>query len=126
MMKNIMSRLRTAWLAWVMRLAHRAYIYAALRQSVFSDRADLAKLLERELLAIPETVAAHFAYQDREVRILTDRLSRRFDVGSAVNEAANRAIQDKKVAREAQPLTGRQLAALEFQKQHLQKIVDRS
>ena len=39
-----------------------------------------------------ESIIAHFSYQDSEQRILNERLARRFDLGMALNEAANRAI----------------------------------
>ena len=56
-------------------------------------RADVALLVARELAAVRTSIVEHYRYQDREARILNDRLARRYDPGQAVNEAAQRAIQ---------------------------------
>lgn len=66
------------------------------------------------------------SFHRTEVEILEARLRRRYDPGMALNEAANRAMQDKAAARQAIPLSSKQLAALEVQKQYLDRIVKNS
>jgi hypothetical protein len=89
------------------------------------DRATVDRLVARELAAVPASIVEHYRYQDREARILNDRLARRYDPGQAVNEAAQRAIQAKQASGERSPdnLTDKQKLALEVQKAHLQRVV---
>lgn len=87
------------------------------------DPNEVYKLAWRELAAIEETIRAHYDYQNREQRILNDRLTRRFDLGMALNEAAARAINEKKAAVPAGYPTERQMTALEFQAEQLTKTV---
>ena len=88
---------------------------------------DTKRLAKRELDAIPESLRAHWDYQTREQSILTERLGRRYDLGMALNESANRAIEEKKVTRDTMPqLSGKQLAALEFQEKYLQGLVKKA
>lgn len=89
------------------------------------DRRELQRLVWREMDAIRTSIIEHYRYQDREARILNDRLSRRFDPGAAVNEAARRAIQAKQAAGEGNPdnLTAKQKLAMEVQQAHLKRVV---
>lgn len=82
-------------------------------------------VVQSEQNAVWDQVRKVIEYQAGEVELLEDRLSRRFDIGMAMNEAANRAIAQKQAARDPE-LTGRQKLALEFQKEYLQKVVDKS
>jgi hypothetical protein len=89
----------------------------------------IRRLAGRELAAVAESIRAFDAYQATEADILNARLSRRFDPGMALNEAAERAIAAKKAAKAEhtiKELTPTQQKALEFQKQYLQRIVDRA
>ncbi len=64
-----------------------------------------------------------------EARIQQDRLSKRFDIGAALNEGANRAIGEKKALEQHAAdsgLTSRQLAALKFQQEYLQRVVSKA
>lgn len=58
-----------------------------------------------------------------------ERLARRFDLGMALNEGANRAMAEKKTLGEhatAAGLTDKQRLALEVQAQYLNRVVRRS
>ena len=76
--------------------------------------------------AIHDTIIAHFDFQNREQRILSDRLARRFDLGMALNEAAVRAIKEKQAAVPAGYPTAHQMRALEFQAEQLTQTLRRS
>ena len=113
-------------------ILERLYRWALVRQllaeapaDVTLERAEVDRLVARELAAVPASIVEHYRYQDREARILNDRLARRYDPGQAVNEAANRAIQAKQASGERSPdnLTDKQKLALEFQKAHLQRVI---
>lgn len=80
---------------------------------------------QTEQNAIWNTVRKVVLYQASEAEVLEMRLSRRYDIGMAMNEAANRAIAQKQAVRDPQ-LTGRQLVALKVQEEYLQRIVKRS
>jgi len=93
-----------------------ALVDEMVRAGCSRDRARL--LVEREIREMSATIA----YQHNEAGILEARLARRYDPGQALNEAAKRAIADK----QAQGLSGSQLAALKFQKAYLADIVRKS
>lgn len=107
----------------ILAICGRLYVWALVREimapnlDVPLDAREARRLVWRELGAIRETVIEHARYQDREARILNDRLSRRYDPGMAVNEAANRAIAAKQAAGERSPdtLTDKQKLALQLQ-----------
>lgn len=74
-------------------------------------------------------------WNTNEARIQEERLTKRFDLGAALNEGANRAIAAKQGERRemtleeqarASGLTDRQIEALKFQKGHLERVVARS
>lgn len=94
------------------------------------DRAENRRIIEREVSAIPDSLRAHHDYQSREQAIQNDRMTRRFDMGLALNEAANRAIAEKTEAKRAvdpgMNLSANQSKALEFQKQYLDSLVKRA
>jgi hypothetical protein len=90
------------------------------------DPVEVEQLAWRELRAIRESILAHFDYQNREQRILSDRLARRFDLGMALNEAAARAIEEKHAVVPAGYPTPHQMTALEFQAEQLTETVRRS
>lgn len=90
------------------------------------DPVEVEQLAWRELRAVEQSIVAHFDYQNREQRILSNRLARRFDLGMALNEAAARAITEKHAAVPAGYPTARQMAALEFQVEQLQEQVRRA
>jgi hypothetical protein len=92
-----------------------ALTYEMVRSGRVRDRERAKYLVEREIREMSETVA----YQHSEIEMLTSRLSRRYDPGQALNEAARRAVADK----QEQRMSPQQKAALEFQKQYLAKIV---
>ena len=82
-------------------------------------------VFHRELDAIADSVNGYINFQKTESEIISERLSRRFDLSAALNESAARAIKEKQAVIE-HPLTDKQKAALEFQKSYLQKIVRNS
>lgn len=126
---------------WLIAIAGRTYVWALARDLVSEgveqlgggvsypfDPDEVRRIAWREISAIRESILAHFDYQDREARILNDRLSRRYDPGQAVNEAANRAIAAKKAAGEPSPdnLTEKQKLALRLQEQTVKERIARS
>lgn len=92
------------------------------------SKAEMRSLVLRELSGVQENIEAYASWLSSERAVLEARLNRRFDLGMALNESANRVIEAKKLAREPNPdnLTGQQKAALEFQKQFLQRNAERS
>jgi hypothetical protein len=90
------------------------------------DPVEVEQLAWRELRAIRDTIIAHYDYQNREQRILSDRLARRFDLGLALNEAAVRAVQEKQAIVPPGYPTQQQMAALEFHAEQLTELVRRS
>ena len=82
-------------------------------------------IFERELGSIKDSVTGYMDWQISEQEIISDRLSRRFDLSQALNESAKRAIEEKKALVEHE-LTANQLAALEFQQEYLQSIMRKS
>jgi len=121
----------------LLAIASRVYVWALVRDLKADppedaatwlaplDSSELRRLAWREIGAIRVSIIEHGRYQDREARILNDRLSRRYDPGQAVNEAANRAIAAKQAAGERSPdtLTAKQKLALQVQQQHLQRVI---
>lgn len=84
---------------------------------------------KQEANAIWGSVRKVITYRAGEVELLEDRLSRRYDIGMAMNEATNRAIAQKQEARQSESglgLTDRQKLALKFQQEHLNRIVKNS
>lgn len=90
------------------------------------DPVEVEQLAWRELRAIEVSILAHYDYQNREQRILSDRLARRFDLGQALNEAAVRAVQEKQALVPAGYPTPRQMDALELQAEQLMAMVRRA
>jgi hypothetical protein len=90
------------------------------------DPVEVEQLAWRELRAIRESILAHYDYQNREQRILSDRLARRFDLGQALNEAAVRAVEEKQAIVPAGYPSRHQMAALELQAEELQRVLRRS
>jgi hypothetical protein len=88
------------------------------------DRA--AALIIAELKAIPRAVRDNITYHDAEVRLQTERLMRRYDLGGALNEAAQRAIADKQTAVPPGYPTEMQKRALELQEKTLKDRIARS
>ncbi len=89
------------------------------------SRADIERVARRELSGVSENIDAYFHWLTNETAIQSDRLARRFDLGLALNESANRAIAEKKALAEPR-LTDKQLAALKVQKEYLQRVVRNS
>lgn len=83
------------------------------------------RVSQSEQNAIWDQVRAVIKYQAGEVEMLEARLSRRFDPGMALNEAANRAMVQKQAARDPQ-LTAGQLMALKVQEETVNRWVERS
>lgn len=86
-----------------------------------------------KIIAADEIAEGYKSWKERcrrqvtEHQIVTARLARRFDPGPTLNEVANRAIEAKQEARRDEVhLTSRQLQALEFQKQYLERVVKNS
>ena len=91
------------------------------------DPAEVEKLAWRETRSPSgESIIAHFDWQDREQRILSDRLARRFDLGMALNESAVRAIKEKNAIVPPGYPTPFQLKALEIQGDMLTEVIRRS
>lgn len=110
---------------WIRYLAERLVIWAVVKQCRTHPAIETRRIATREIEALRESVNIHFEYQDREQSILTARLTRRYDVGLAMNEATVRAQEQRRkdgTLHEIQQLTPRQQAALEFQKQYLARI----
>lgn len=85
--------------------------------------------LKRAICDVEAAAEDALVWNKTEIANLTPRLERRFDVGMAMNEAAQRAMQAKRengTDREVQELSGTQKAALTFQQEYLQKLVDRA
>lgn len=89
------------------------------------DPAEVEKLAWRELIAIRETILANYDFQNREQRILTERLARRFDLGTALNESAVRAVKERQAAVPAGYPTAHQMRALEYQTEQLTQMLRR-
>ena len=115
----------------ILAICRRLYVWAQARELLplltfkSTTRAEVELLVERELRAIRTSIVEHYRYQDREARILNDRLSRRYDPGQAVNEAAKRAVEAKQAAGAPSPdnLTAKQQLALEVQQAHLRRVI---
>jgi hypothetical protein len=90
-----------------------------------TDGVRAAKLIGAELKAIPRAVRDNIIYHDAEIRIQTDRLMRRYDLGGALNEAAQRAIENKAAVPPGYP-TPLQKAALKLQEDTLRDRIKRS
>lgn len=116
-------------IALVSQVAGAVFIWSITRDVRGFDKTETKRIAVRELWAIPESIHRHFDFQDREQVILKERLGRRYDLGLALCESANRAIKEKAkdgTFHEVIPLTAKQEAALEVQKKYLQNIVGRS
>ena len=119
---NRMAAIRSHVKAW----AERLLVWCITEQCVDSgqDRAKSRQLVQREINAVFGSIEAYADYLMTETAILTERLSRRYDPGMALNEATNRVIAAKREAGEefVSPLSGNQQAALKFQQEYLQRI----
>ena len=73
---------------WIERQAARILSWAIARRLGIPR-----PLIDREVAAIGNTVVGGAEWFEREVDILSTRLTRRFDVGMAMNEATQRAMQ---------------------------------
>lgn len=116
-------------IALVSRIAGAVFIWSITRDVRGFDKAETKRIAVRELWVIPESIHRHFDFQDREQAILKERLGRRYDLGLALCESANRALAEKKATNtehEVIPLSAKQQAALKFQEEYLQRIVKRS
>lgn len=110
------------------RLARRLLIWAMDRRIAALCEfppGNLYGVIEREVASIDTSIAVAAEWHFDEVEILTARLTRRYDVGMAMNEATQRA-QAARRARGEEPdgpqLTANQKAALKFQVQYLKRI----
>lgn len=113
-------------LAWARDIAAKIYVKVItdLMPYSFLDRSQFKEIALYELSLVSSVAFARATYRKTETDILAESLTRRFDVGSALNEATNRAIEAKKAAREEiSELSGSQNKALEFQKQYLARIL---
>jgi hypothetical protein len=90
-----------------------------------TDAKRAAELIGAELKAIPGAVRENITYRDAEVRMQTDRLMRRYDLGGALNEAAQRAIANKAAVPPGYP-TPLQERALKLQEETLKDRIRRS
>ncbi len=122
-------------MGFIERISRRLYINAIYRQLardmrlgavVMDPPRDLYQIVEREVTAVADSVFAYAEWQKEEVAILTDRLTRRYDVGMAMNEATQRAMKARAEAQidEApiRELTANQRKALAFQEQYLKRV----
>jgi hypothetical protein len=78
-----------------------------------------AALVRREIEAIDDTLEHAAVFHETEVEVLSARLARRYDPAAALNEAANRAIADKRAAPEWAPHP----LALEVQKRTIERAI---
>lgn len=108
----------------IKRVSGQLHVWALCQEARTTDPVETKRIARRELDAISESIGAHFDYQKREQEILSDRLARRFDIGMAMNEAANRAIEEKAAVKVR--LSSTQEKALEFQKAYLDRLVKNS
>jgi len=124
---DVSAFLRSALKRRAANLLSRLIISELVENGYHRDTAQ--RVVRREVGAISDDCLQTFAWEKSEQRIMEDRLNRRFDLGSSLNEAANRAMAQKASER-GQPkddgLSGPQRAALAFQKQYLEKIVRNS
>lgn len=118
-MTLFLKRLLTRWLVWV-------YVWEARKSR--RDPVQYRRLVKRELTGIDENIEAYRSWLASEQTVLEARLNRRFDLGLALNESANRVIEAKKLAREANPdnLTDKQKMALEVQRAYLKRVAGNS
>lgn len=114
MLKDSDLPLRSWFIGVFHAIAERLYVNA-LSLKVGNPR--LMGLLRKEMRECAITAL----YQDTEAEFFKSRLERRYDIGLALNEAANRAIDAKKVY-----LTSNQRAALRLQQGTLQRWVNES
>ena len=103
---------------YFLRLAVWAY-----KKSDESGRIKTA--MEDYLRTANKVIFDQFEHYDRKLALRSEQLTRRYDPAAALNEAANRAIEQRRAenAPKEPQLTGKQLAALEFQRDYLRKIV---
>lgn len=110
------------------RLARRLLIWALDRRIArLCDfpPGNLYQVIDREIHAIEFSIATAAEWQWDETKILVDRLTRRYDVGMAMNESTLRAREARAkqgLDPEGPQLTGKQLQALAFQQQYLKRI----
>lgn len=113
---------------WLVRATGRLYTWALCRhaEGVGWDLGRTRTLANEYVGDVPKAIRDSLSFHAREVEAQVPRLNRRMDIGMALNEAANRAMDEKKTLREHAKdsgLTGSQLKALEFQEQYLKGIV---
>lgn len=125
--------LKQSALTWLGRLhVWIAQAHVKLHESEFDgsgvDPSLLHAIAKREVDAIHETIIHSLEWHKDEAQILTDRLTRRYDVGMAMNEATQRAMVARETAGTAHdvlPLSNRQNAALVFQQEFLKRNQER-
>lgn len=116
---------------WLRGHAENVLIWCLCREAEATGY-DLNKaryLAAKEVRGTTAALNATIHYQKAEAAAQEERLTRRFDIGMALNEAANRAMDEKKTLREhaaRSGLTDRQLMALELQQRTLQSWVNRA
>jgi len=82
-----MNKIRDAIRAW-----WRRKLYDYLFWYLLGKKAEGKDVFDRELDAIADSVKGYITFQKTEREIISDRLSRRFDLAGALNESANPAI----------------------------------
>lgn len=84
------------------------------------------KFLKLAVQDLEQSAEDALAWNKSEVETLSARLERRYDVGLAMNESANRAIAAKKAAgteRDIVQLTASQKLALKLQEETIQRAI---
>jgi hypothetical protein len=126
-----MARIAQTVITWLarqsMRLTIATHIKRAKASGEWSEKFE--QFLRSEMQAYYHHCLSRASHYDSEVDIVSDRLSRRYDPGMALNEATERALAKKRedsTTKEIQPLTHAQMKALEFQKAYLKNIVRNS
>lgn len=130
-MKNMTLKI----ILWFIRRASAIHLWLLVRwaRNLGWDASDAWRIAKRELAAVPDSMNGHFAWLVSEREIITARLVRRFDIGLAMNEATNRALEERArliaeegISPEPTPiLSETQRAALKFQEEYLQIIARR-
>ena len=101
MLRGMLYRLQLANYNQLLDIAGRLGKWALLRKldlMGYPQRDRVSALLKREIAAIGPSVEGYLTYQKTEIEILSERLSRRYDPGAALNEATERAIRAKGTA----------------------------
>lgn len=86
-----MNRLTRHLARLPIELLRKAYVRALMLSLEERGTREAADVVHRELYALPGEIEGYLKAQATETEILTHRLARRFDLGMALNEAAERA-----------------------------------